>query len=387
MKIAFLASRFPYPLDKGDKVRAYHQIKHLSKKHSIYLICLSEGDVAPDHIAHLQTFCADIKIYPIRKPGIGLGMVGALFSGLPFQVGYFYRSEIKKRITAHLNSIQPDTIVCQLLRMAEYVKGYKHPNKVLDYMDVFSADMLRRKQVSSGLEKMVFGSENTRVLKYEKEVFPFFQKHTIISGQDRDLLPVKDSQSVEVIPNGIDFDYQHTAKPEKHYDILFFGNMGYTSNIESAVFLAQKVVPLLVKQFPNLKVLIAGAEPHKRVLALQDTHVEVSGWIDDKWACYASARIFAAPMLISVGMQNKILEAMAVNVPCVVTSMANNAIGANNGKEILVADTPEDFAAAIAQLLKNEDFASQMATNAHAFITKNYVWSETVERLERYILK
>jgi glycosyltransferase involved in cell wall biosynthesis len=254
-------------------------------------------------------------------------------------------------------------------------------------MDVFSADMLRRKQVSSGLEKMVFGSENTRVLKYEKEVFPFFQKHTIISGQDRDLLPVKDSQSVEVIPNGIDFDYQHTAKPEKHYDILFFGNMGYTSNIESAVFLAQKVVPLLVKQFPNLKVLIAGAEPHKRVLALQDTHVEVSGWIDDKWACYASARIFAAPMLISVGMQNKILEAMAVNVPCVVTSMANNAIGANNGKEILVADTPEDFAAAIAQLLNNEDFASQMATNAHAFITKNYVWSETVERLERYILK
>jgi sugar transferase (PEP-CTERM/EpsH1 system associated) len=387
MKIAFLASRFPYPLDKGDKVRAYHQIKHLSKKHSVYLICLAEGDVLAEHIAHLQSFCADIKIYPIHKPGIALGMVSTLFTGLPFQVGYFYRSAIKKSIYSDLDTIKPDAIVCQLLRMAEYVKDYQHPNKVLDYMDVFSADMLRRKQVSSGPEKLIFGAENERVLKYERDVFPYFQKHTIISRQDRDLLPVADNKSIEVIPNGIDFDYNHTAKPTKHYDILFFGNMGYTSNVESAVFLAQKVVPILVKQFPNIKVLIAGAEPHKRVLALQNNQVEVSGWIDDKWACYASARIFAAPMLISVGMQNKILEAMAVSVPCVVTTMANNAIGAEYGKEILVADSPEDFAAAIAQLLNNEDFAAQTAANAHAFITHNYLWAETVERLESYILK
>jgi polysaccharide biosynthesis protein PslH len=387
MKIAFLASRFPYPLDKGDKVRAYHQLKHLAKNHSVYLICLSDAEVPADHIAHLKTFCTDIKIYPITKPGIGLGMVRAFFSGLPFQVGYFYSSAIKSSIHAYLDTIKPDAIVCQLLRMAEYVKGYSHTNKLLDYMDVFSADMLRRKQVSSGPEKMIFGAENERVLKYERDVYPYFQKHTIISGQDRDLLPVKDTKSIEVIPNGIDFDYQHTAKPDKHYDVLFFGNMGYTSNVESAVFLAQKVVPLLTKQFPNLKVLIAGAEPHKRVLALQNNHVEVSGWIDDKWACYASARIFAAPMLISVGMQNKILEAMAVSVPCVVTSMANNAIGAENGTEILVADTPEDFASAIAQLLNNEDFAIQMATNAHTFITKNYVWANTVARLESYILR
>jgi len=387
MKIAFLASRFPYPLDKGDKVRAYHQLKHLAKKHSVYLICLSDAEVSAENIAHLKTLCTDIKIYPISKPGIGLGLVRAFFSGLPFQVGYFYSSAIKSSIHAYLDTIKPDAIVCQLLRMAEYVKGYSHPNKLLDYMDVFSADMLRRKQVSSGPEKMIFGAENERVLKYERDVYPYFQKHTIISGQDRDLLPVKDTKSIEVIPNGIDFDYQHTAKPDKHYDALFFGNMGYTSNVESAVFLAQKVVPLLTKQFPNIKVLIAGAEPHKRVLALQNNHVEVSGWIDDKWACYASARIFAAPMLISVGMQNKILEAMAVSVPCVVTSMANNAIGAENGTEILVADTPEDFAAAIANLLNNENFALQMAANAHTFITNNYVWANTVARLESYILR
>ena len=387
MKIAFLASRFPYPLDKGDKVRAYHQLKHLAKNHSVYLICISDGEVSAEHIVHLKTFCADIKIYPISKPGIGLGMVRAFFLGLPFQVGYFYRSAIKNAIHTDLDIIKPDAIVCQLLRMAEYVKGYNHPNKLLDYMDVFSADMLRRKEVSSGLEKVVFGLENERVLKYERDVYPYFQKHTIISGQDRDLLPVKDTKSIEVIPNGIDFDYQHTAKLDKRYDVLFFGNMGYTSNVESAVFLAQKVVPLLTKQFPNLQVLIAGAEPHKRVLALQNNHVEVSGWIDDKWACYASARIFAAPMLISVGMQNKILEAMAVSVPCVVTCMANNAIGAESGNEILVADTPEDFASAIAQLLNNEDFAIQMAASAHTFITTNYVWANTVARLESYILK
>lgn len=387
MKIAYLASRFPYPLDKGDKVRAYHHIKYLSKSHNIQLICLSEEEIPQTDIEHIKQFCAEVIIYPIRKPGIALGLLSTMATGLPFQVGYFYRRGIKNSIHQNLNSFKPDAIVCQLVRMAQYAAGYKHPNKLLDYMDVLSADMQRRQKVSSGPLKVVFGIESKRITAYEREIFSSFQKHTIISRQDRDILPLDNTAAVQVIPNGIDFEFNRKVKTNAHYDVLFFGNLSYTSNIESAVFLAQKVVPLLLGQFPNLKVLIAGANPHKRVLALQNQNIEISGWVDDKWACFASARVFAAPMLISVGMQNKILEAMVVNVPCVVTTMANNAIGAAHDAEVLVADEPAAFAAAIARLLTNEAFAAQMAANAHSFIAKNYVWAQTVAQLEEYLEK
>lgn len=387
MNIAFLLSRFPYPLDKGDKLRAYHQIKHLSKTHTISLICLSEQEVPQAHIDHLNQFCKEIRIYPIRKPDILLGLFWALFSGLPFQVGYFFRNKLKKSIWVDLDNFAPDAIFCQLVRMSEYVKNYKHPNKVLDYMDVFSSDMRRRQNVSAGPSKWVFAMESKRIEKYEETIFPSFQKHSIISTQDRELLPILNKSRIEVIPNGTDVDIAFSSPIDKKYDILFFGNLSYTPNVESAVFLAQKVVPVLVKKHPNLKVLIAGATPHKRVLALANTNIEVKGWVDDKWACFASAKVFAAPMLINVGMQNKILEAMAVKTPSVATTLANNAIGAKPGSEIIVADNAEDFVAAINNLINNQQLAAEIAANAYTFVSANYSWQATTKQLEEYLLK
>ena len=386
MKITFLLSRFPYPLDKGDKLRAYHQIKHLSKTHSISLFCLSEHEVEQEHIAHLQQYCTEIRIYPIRKPDIFTGLISAFFSGLPFQVGYFFRKNLKKNIWADLDSFKPDAIFCQLVRMSEYVKDYNHPNKLLDYMDVFSSDMRRRKDVSSGLTKWVFATESKRIAQYEEAIFPAFQKHSIISTQDRDLLPITNKQQIVVMPNGTDVDITFPNPIEKEYDILFFGNLSYTPNVESAVFLAQQIVPELLKKHPNLKVLIAGATPHKRVLALANNTIEVKGWIEDKWACFASAKVFAAPMLINVGMQNKILEAMAVKTPCVATSLANNAIGAKHNSQIIVAETAAEFVAAIEELITNDALATEIAANAYTFVSSNYSWNATTKQLEEYLL-
>lgn len=383
MKIAFLASRFPYPLDKGDKVRTYHQLKDLSRNNSIYLFCITDKPVSAADIDHIKSFCAKVYIYPISKAGIVLQLMFTLFSTLPFQSAYFYRKSIRRAIYQELESIKPDAIICQLVRMAEYVKNYPHPNKLIDYMDVLSADMQRRVKVATGIYRYIFTLENKRLLRYEADIYHLFHKHTIISEQDRKLLPVADKESIKIIPNGIEHD--QITNVAKNYDLLFFGNLGYLSNVESAIFLAEKVVPELLKTHPNLTVLIAGAEPDKRVLALQNKQITISGWVDDKWACFASAKVFAAPMLISVGMQNKILEAMAVKVPCVVTTMANNAIGAQNGHEVLVADTPTDFAHAIAKLLDTPGYATEIAENAHNFITTNYGWQHTTGLLENYL--
>lgn len=387
MNITFLLSRFPHPLDKGDKLRAFHHIKHLSQSHSISLICLSEDEVKQADIDELQQYCKSVRIYPISKISIFFSLFIALFSGMPFQVAYFFRKAIKKHIWADLEAQKPDAIFCQLVRMSEYVKDYNHPNKLLDYMDTLSWDMKRRQDVSSGIRRWIFSMEAKRIERYEREVYPSFQKHSIISTQDKELLPVADKRNIEVIPNGTDDDIVFASPIKKEYDILFFGNLSYTPNVESAVFLAQKVVPLLLQNHPSLKVLIAGADPHKRVLALQDEHIKISGWVDDKWACFAAAKVFAAPMLINVGMQNKILETMAVKTPCVVTTLANNAIGARHEQEVLVANTPEEFANAITLLLNSPTLAATLANNAYAFVAEKYSWKASTKQLEAYLVR
>lgn len=387
MKIAFLLSRFPHPLDKGDKLRAFHQIKHLSKSHNISIICISDAPVTADALAQLQPYCDTIKVYSITRLGAYLYMMLALFSSLPFQCAYFFRNSIKKCIWQDLDSIMPDAIFCQLVRMSEYVKDYQHPNKVLDYMDTLSHDMKRRQHVATGIFKLIYTAEEQRVVAYEKAMFTCFQKHSIISQQDKDRLPIEGKHTIEVIPNGTDTDITFTTPVAKQYDILFFGNLSYAPNIESALFLAQSIVPLLLKKHPHLKVLIAGATPHKKVLELANNTIEVKGWIEDKWTCFASAKVFAAPMLINVGMQNKILETMAVKTPCVVTTLANNAIGAKPGVEVIEANTPEEFSAAISQLLENPALANEIAQNAYTLVANNYSWQATTNQLEQYLLK
>lgn len=382
MKIFVLLSRVPYPIEKGDKLRAFHQIRCLAKHNEIILCALSDSAVHPEALNELNKFCREVHIIPIRKPGMVWNVVKAFLNGNPLQVGYFYRCKAQKKIDNLIKQSNPDHIFCQLIRVSEYVKN-SAVSKTLDYQDIFSMGAKRRAETSSFPMKIPFLMEYRRLFRYEKMIFEKFNNKTIISQPDRDLLPHPSRNEVAVIPNGVDYSYFSPVKGEKKYDIVFTGNMGYPPNIDAARFIAEEIFPLVLKQFPTAKLLLAGATPHARVQALQSGNITVSGWMADIRDSYASSRIFIAPMRIGTGLQNKLLEAMAMEMPCITSDLANQALGARQNEEILIGSNAGDYAAHVIKLLSDQNYAELMAQNGHAFVKKVFSWENSVAELEK----
>ncbi len=387
MRILFLTSRFPFPLEKGDKLRAFYQIKELSRYHEIILAAVSDQKMESSSIEALKPFCRKILVHEMSILQVCKHLLRTFFSGRPFQVGYFYSKEFQHKINEVIEKDKPDAIFCQLTRMAEYVKHIKQIPKTLDYQDAFSVGLERLAKRSSLIKRIFVNMEFKRLKRYEHDIFDYFEHHTIISEQDKKLIPHPKHDNIEVLPNGVDFDYYQPQQRDKKYDLIFSGNMNYPPNIESALFIAKKVMPLLWNESRTCgtSLVIAGASPDYQIEKLKDKRIHVTGWVDDMREYIAESRIHLAPMFISIGMQNKILQAMAMKVPCIVSSLSNNAIHAS-ADCVLIADTPEQYATKISLLLTNPDKAATMADNASRFVKANFNWELIVSKLEKILL-
>jgi glycosyltransferase involved in cell wall biosynthesis len=386
MRIFILLSRVPYPLEKGDKLRAYHQIRELSRKNEIILCALNPDKKLNKQkaFAALQPFCRSINFIdiPFYRKLWNIGM--AFFNGLPFQTGYFYNKSASRKVNKLIAEYKPEHIYCQLLRTAEYVKETKIP-KTLDYQDVFSYGMKRRLEHASLLMKPLLKMEYQRLARYEEKIFKFFENKTIISIPDRNLIPHPEREKIEVIPNGVDWEYFSPLKKEKSFDLIFIGNMAYPPNIDAAEFLAKEIMPLVWKKIPEAILLLAGASPHLRVSSLYSERIKVSGWLDDIREAYSSGKIFIAPMRIGTGLQNKLLEAMAMKIPCITTPLANDALQAENGKQILIGSSAGELAECVLKLLENENLYNELAVNGQQLVRKQFSWEEYTEKLHKII--
>jgi polysaccharide biosynthesis protein PslH len=384
MRLFFILPRVPYPTEKGDKLRAFHQIKHLSKHHEIILCALNDGTLHEDAIPVLKKYVKAIHIIPISKFSIALNLIKTLFSAKPLQVGYFYNASSAKKIHALIKQYKPDHLFCQLIRVAEYAKDIPIP-KTLDYQDVFSKGVERRLVTSPFYLKPFLKIEYNRLLRYEHDAFEAFDNKIIISEPDRDLIPHPRRDEIVVVANGVDADFFSPMEAEKEYDLVFTGNMGYPPNIKSAEFLVNEILPEVFPHKPELRLLIAGASPHLRVLVLKSPQVDVSGWVPDMRDCYAGARIFIAPMQIGTGLQNKLLEAMAMKIPCITSPLAFQALNARDGEDILVAQPPKEYAAHILMLLGNPEKAAKIARNGYDFVHKHFNWETETDKINKLI--
>jgi sugar transferase (PEP-CTERM/EpsH1 system associated) len=388
MKILVLLSRFPYPLDKGDKLRAYYQLQYLAGQgHEICLLALSDEIVSAEALATVGALCrGGLHLHPLGRVARAGGLVRALATaGWPLQVGYFYEKSAQRLVDKLLAEFRPDHVYCQLIRMAEYLRP--HAGRLpmtLDYMDVFSAGMARRAATAPAWQRPVLALEASRLAAYEAAAFGWFRHCTIISDQDRQLIPHAEKASITIVPNGIALDYfQPQPLAAKQYDLLFCGNMGYHPNVDAACWLAEEILPLVQQRYPAASLLVAGTSPAPRVQALaRRPGVTVSGWLPDIRTAYAGARVFVAPMRVGTGLQNKLLEAMAMQLPCLTTPLANNALRGTPGRHLLVAEGAPALAEAVASLLADEAAAAQLAAAGRTFVAETYDWAAATARLE-----
>lgn len=377
-KLVVFTSRFPFPLEKGDKLRAYHQIKELSNSFEIHLFSITEHKVKSDHLEELKKYCKEVHTFHLSPLKKWFGAFVNLFDKKPIQVGYFYNWSIHKNVKRLLAQIKPDHIYTQLIRSSEYVKNYHDCPKTIDYMDALSKGLERRSETARGFKKWIFQLEYKRLMDYENSIFEYFENHTIISEQDRKFIFHKDKEQITVVPNGVDTDFFKVNSTTKSADLVFTGNMSYPPNITASKYIVNDILPLLEE---DVKIILAGANPSKEVLALQSNQVEVTGWVDDIRTSYTAAKVFVAPMFIGTGLQNKLLEAMAIGVPCITTTLANNALGAEENKEILIANDAQSFRSKIIELLQDEEKSATISENAKLFVEKNYDWKPVTRKL------
>jgi polysaccharide biosynthesis protein PslH len=381
MKLFVLLSRIPYPLEKGDKLRAFYLLKELKKNHEIFLCCLDDQNSNIGYTEKLSEICDHLKVFKLSKIRILFNLMLSIFSRKPFQVAYFYQNNIQKKINKILDIYTPDHIYCQLIRTTEYVKNYHDCTKTLDYQDALSKGIERREKNAPYYLKPILKSEKRRLLEYENIIFEYFDTKTIISAQDRDLIYHKERKKIIVISNGIDTKYFSNTLCEKKFLLVFTGNMSYQPNIETALYLANSILPLLKKSIPHASLLIAGASPTSKIKALQSDSITVSGWMEDIRDAYNQSSIFIAPMHIGTGLQNKLLEAMSMKLPSITSVLVNNALGAINGKSILVAKTREEYVFAITSLLTNKKYFDDIADEGRNFVQKNYSWRHNASLL------
>lgn len=386
MRIFVLLSRVPYPLEKGDKLRAFHQIRELSKNNELILCALNPNSKLNKQKAFsaVQPYCRSINFIDLPWYNRLWNMMLAFFKNIPFQAGYFYNSKANKKVKSLLDEYKPDHIYCQLIRTAEYVKDVNIP-KTIDYQDVFSYGILRRINRSSLIMKQFLKMEYKRLISYETKVFNLFDNKTIISYPDRKLIPHPNREEIEVIPNGVDYVFFTPNDSEKNIDLVFTGNMAYPPNVDAAGFLVNEIMPYVWKKRPDTRIMLAGASPDKKVLALKSDKVYVTGWMDDIRDAYNSARVFIAPMRIGTGLQNKLLEAMSMKVPSITTPLANDALNAKDGEEILIGESPQELADKILLILSDTDLYNKLEINGNRFVKANYSWEETTEKLNQII--
>ena len=384
MKIFVLLPRIPWPLEKGDKLRAFNQIKQLAKNNEVVLCALNTDKKVrkEDAFKALQPHCISVTFIDISKLSILINIIKAFFKGLPLQCGYFYNAKAHKKIRNIIKKHKPDMLFGQLLRVAEYIR-HENTSKTIDYQDVFSMGMKRRCDIAPFYMKPFFNMEYRRLKRYEHDILDDFDVKTIISLPDREHIDHPKKDEILIVPNGVDHEYYTPRECEKKYDIVFTGNMSYAPNVNAVEYLANYILPLVWKKLPDAKMYIAGATPDPRVKKVASDRIIISGWLDDMRDAYAQSKIFIAPMRIGTGLQNKLLEAMAMRLPCITTSLANNSLLASEEKnEILVGDNEQELAKHIITLLTNKDKADEIAQNGYDFVHRVYDWGMATKIME-----
>lgn len=378
-KIAILLSRFPFPLDKGDKLRAYHQIEFIAQHHDVYLYTLTEENIAAEWVNELKPFCREVKIYRLNKLQIFIQSFVAICKGYPLQVGYFFSPTIQRTMQQDILEVNPDTIYCQLSRMALYANGLPY-RKVIDFQDAFSMNYARIQKQESGIKKVFYAWESKRMQSFEKLMLQWFEACTIISAFDKANISIQPNK-LEVVANGVDNNYFKPKQSDKKYDILFLGNLSYLPNKNAVQYLVEKIMPLLTQRKANIKVNIAGGSTLSENSRMNTPQINYSGWVKDSRVAYAETVLFVAPLFTGAGLQNKLLEAMSMGIPCIATSIANASLHAKPNEEIMIADDAEAFVDCIIYLLENEEKRRQLQVNATKFIQDNYTWESVNQRL------
>ena len=396
MRILFLSLRCPYPPQRGDRIRSYNFIRQLAKHHAVTVVYFAEDESDIESAKHLQPFCERVEWVRFQRSFAFMNTGIHCLSRRPLQLHYWYAPQMQRKINQLLEEEDFELIHAQLFRMGQYVTEVQGPAKVLDLCDSLALNLSRRAELESNPwlakikldctpKRFLVKLEEKRVRRYEVNIMKAFDCGTVVARFDRDyLLKQDDSLNLSIVPMGVDLEYfQPNPTTQSAPLMLFTGTMNYFPNADAAIYFCNEIFPRIRESHPDAQFYIVGNRPSDQVKRLETQEgVVVTGYVPDVRPYFEKASVFVAPLRAGSGIQTKNLEAMAMGVPVVTTSVGAMGLEADIGKELLVADTPAGFAKHVVHLLDDDHLRETLAQTARTRVETNYSWDAIGERLK-----
>ena len=388
-EILFLAHRIPYPPDKGDKIRSWRLFRHLAARFDVHLGCFVDDPDDWRHEETVQAQCKSAKFIELKPIKARIRSARGFISGAPLTVPYYRDGAMTKWVrTVRERSLAAEVAFSS--SMAQYLEPTKPSRpRIVDLCDADSVKWRQYADERSGPMAWVYAREARRLGELERQIIRETDASFVISAEEASVFDDV-GRNLHWFGNGVDSDYFNpgavTGEVTEPVDIVFVGAMDYWANVNAVKWFVHDIWPQVRRHHPHLRFAIVGARPTDEVTALAATPgVQVTGRVDDVRPWLARAQLVVAPMRIARGVQNKVLEAMAMAKTVVATSDAAEGIETAPGDDIVIVNDASRYAQAIIDLVENPVKAAEIGAAARQRVLNCYTWSQQLARFDAVV--
>jgi sugar transferase (PEP-CTERM/EpsH1 system associated) len=393
--LIFLAHRLPFPPNKGDKVRSYHWLRHLAERYRVFLGAFIDDPSDWQHIEGVRALCADLHVEPLVPWSKRIASAAALMTGEAMTLPYFRSRALNLWVKAVAAREDVRRVFAYSSPMAQYALDIPNARCVVDFVDMDSAKWAEYAQRRSWPLSTIYEREAERLLAFERSVAQRADATLFVTAEEAKLFCDRAPECAgRVVPirNGVDGEYFSPACEHRspfrrgEHPIVFTGAMDYWPNIDAVLWFAREVLPEILKQDSSARFYVVGMNPDAVVRALtRSAATIVTGRVPDVRPYLQHARVVVAPLRVARGIQNKVLEAMAMARPVVASTACAGPIGAAEGRELLTASNAAGFADQIGALLAGPRRAFDMGRAARERVVHHFGWAAQLAAIDRHL--
>jgi sugar transferase (PEP-CTERM/EpsH1 system associated) len=384
--VLYLTHRVPLPLDKGDRIRNAHLLRQLVARGKVWLGCLADEPVEPETHMELKRLCEQVVVVPVGTVDKWFKAGFSLLTGRSMSEAVFASSVLRRVIRAWASKTTFRAAVVSASSLAPYLRrdGLEHTPAFVDLVDVDSQKWLDFASASRPPKKWLYKLEAARVRAIEADLPRWVRAVSVVSRAEADVYDsFAGTGAATVATNGVDLDYfRPTEASPTGLSCVFVGAMDYLPNVDGAVWYAREVWPLIRERFPGAEFRIVGRKPASSVKALASLpRVLVTGSVPDVRPFVASATVVVVPLRLARGVQNKVLEALAMGKPVVAAPAALAALGTTAGSDVLAATSPTEWVSAVSELFTDAARCRSLGEAGRRYVETHHHWDRCLEPL------
>lgn len=392
--LLYLVHRLPFPPNKGDKVRSYHLLKHLAAHHRVFLGTFIDDPEDEVHVEAVRRYCADLHIARLTPKWARVVSLSGLLNNQALSLPYYGNAGLQAWVERTVREQRIDAVVVFSSVMARFVDKLPNLAQLIDFVDVDSHKWTQYAARHRWPMSWLYRREGERLLAFERAVAARSTRSFFVTQAEVDLfcsLAPECAGKVEAMCNGVDADYfspEHELPSPFGADelpVVFTGAMDYWPNVDAASWFANEALPQLAREWPRLRFFIVGRSPTPAVQSLAGSRVVVTGTVPDVRPYLRHAAVVVAPLRLARGVQNKILEAMAMGLPVIASRECATPIDAVPERDFLTAGSIDDFIAQVSALLREPARAAALGGAGRKRVVERYSWDAHLSTIDRHI--